>query len=808
MGKSTHDRSLTRLLKQIPAQDVPQLHASVLLLIGLAIAEAYNILPLGTLATLLTADQPLCIRLKEAGQALNDRCQSLFPESWLESMPGPTDADARRMDQSLRAIATALTALMDDDNAQPIDPSWLGQAHELLLGHPAPLGQPVLSAQHLPGQHLPAQHQRTQPFSGAFPISGRKCQGAYYTPLAVVEYMVEQTLHPLIAKGIHSSTVLDPACGGGMFLLAAYRYLLDAQATREGRSPTRDDRIEILRASIYGVDLDGHAIQVARVALMLECLRQSASFGDSVENSVALQDSLLHQEIHRVLQHNLQQGNALIADDPPGFGWDTAFPHIMAGGGFDVVLGNPPYLDSERMADWMPHWRQYCSQHYVTAQGNWDLFCVFIEQALTLCKPGGYHSFIVPNKVASAPYAAAVRSLLGCQSSLQSIRDYSQASVFPASVYPLVYVVQRRSPTGSTSPIESPHEDDALILYEHMGETLDTVACTSWLPVRQFAAPQVGWLLTHETARSDIVLGLMERFEPLESLAEVHGAASVSEAYALKPWIYDHLSIADRETHQNSASRWAIAPDHLADQSAVTQPVQLWEKVFADYAADFSGLFPLINSGTIDRYHILWGVKPLKYLGDRYSHPVVRGHDLSAHFPRRYAQAIAPKIIVAGMTKRLECVADPQGILLAGKSTSIIRPHRLPLFYLLGLLNSTLMHRVMSQQFGSNSLQGGYLRVGPPQLKTLPIALPSIELGHRLVQLVKRRMTLQYGAGCEASSSSMPGFSDRSSIASSLQAVENQIDETVCQLYRLSDTEIREMKSCGDREEPAAREQW
>ncbi|MEB3210277.1 MAG: Eco57I restriction-modification methylase domain-containing protein, partial [Leptolyngbyaceae bacterium] len=453
-----------------------------------------------------------------------------------------------------------------------------------------------------------------------------------------------------------------------------------------------------------------------------------------------------------------------IAEGADGLNWDASFPEIRADGGFDVVVGNPPYLDSERMTEWMPQWRSYCTKHYETAQGNWDLFCIFIEKAVMLCKPGGYHSFIVPNKLASATYATAVRSLLSQHSTILSVRDYSQTSAFSAAVYPLVYVVQkRRSPpsvsakpfsnAGSESfsetiPSSSQNDSHILIRYEQMGSDLNIAETVSRLPRIYFSRPQIGWLLGHQTARAAIALKLSQQFPPLESIAEVQGAASVSEAYALKPLIHNHQS----------------------------------EGLSSD-------VLPLINSGTIDRYQALWGIKPLKYLGDRYTTPVVTVQNLSAHFPRRYEQAIAPKIIVAGMTQRLECVADVNGGILAGKSTSIIRPSDVPLLYLLGILNSTLIHHMVLQHFSSNSLQGGYLRIGPPQLRTLPIAPPREDLGDRLIHHVQHILhLLSQARGLSPNSEENESLHRR--LQQNIQQTDAAIDQIVFQLYQLSQEEI------------------
>jgi hypothetical protein len=141
------------------------------------------------------------------------------------------------------------------------------------------------------------------------------------------------------------------------------------------------------------------------------------------------------------------------------------------------------------------------------------------------------------------------------------------------------------------------------------------------------------------------------------------------------------------------------------------------------------------------------GGKHFRYLGDSYLHPIVPKSQKKNLSKKRKQQAEQPKIIIAGMTKFLECTVDLEGSILAGKSTSIIFSS-LNLKYLLGLLNSKLMTSYYQSIFGGNKMQGGYLRIGPPQLRQLPIRTidfddPTDRARHdQMVQLVGRMLDL------------------------------------------------------------------
>ncbi len=278
----------------------------------------------------------------------------------------------------------------------------------------------------------------------------KKAGGVYYTPTYIVDYIVRHAVGKLLEGGGRGTAtggkrkaeigkpmapreaaklrILDPACGAGSFLIGAYQYLLDwhrdwyetddPEKHARGRNPklyrgpagqwrlTAAERKRILLNNVYGVDIDPHAVEVTKLSLLLKVLE-----GESQE-TLSTQLRLFHERALPSLAGNLKCGNSLIGPDffcnrqmslPDdedarrinAFDWKAEFPRIFEGnGGFDAVIGNPPYRRELGCKDLLDE---------IAATGfgrryrcpRMDLWHYFAHRGLELLKPGGVLSFIV-----------------------------------------------------------------------------------------------------------------------------------------------------------------------------------------------------------------------------------------------------------------------------------------------------------------------------------------------------------------------------------------------------------------------------
>ncbi|MCX6731747.1 MAG: restriction endonuclease subunit S [Candidatus Parcubacteria bacterium] len=200
--------------------------------------------------------------------------------------------------------------------------------------------------------------------------------------------------------------------------------------------------------------------------------------------------------------------------------------------------------------------------------------------------------------------------------------------------------------------------------------------------------------------------------------------------------------------------------------------------------------FKFINTGTIDRYASLWDKEKTQYIKNGYKRPIIEKELLKNLYPKRYKDSLSIKIIIAGMSKVLECFLDSKREYLAGKSTSIIIADIEKLKLLTGILNSKLLTKIYSYMFKSLSLAGGYFRIGAPQIKSLPIVLPEKEQKKELLKFVDKMFKLNKEL------QETPENSNKwNSIKSEIDKTDKKIDEEVYKLYGLTKEEIKIIES-------------
>ena len=318
--------------------------------------------------------------------------------------------------------------------------------------------------------------------------SHRKKEGAFYTPPFITRYIIEQALGSVLKdrfealrlryadqakgasreilanpavydlttiksvqkktlirfweawqdEGLSTVRIVDPACGSGAFLIEAFEQLYQTYERSNDRlEELRGNRTlfdldkHILQNNIYGVDLNSEAIEIARLSLWIK----TAQRGKPLTS----------------LEHTIREGNSVVDDrafDARAFDWRAAFPEVFNEGGFDVVVGNPPYVRQE----WISAFKPYFQREYKTYHGTADLYVYFYELGMRILKPGGRLSFVVTNKWLKTGYGEPLRRFFAEETWVESLVDFGHAKqIFPdADVFPSIIVA--RNPVLEAEP--------------------------------------------------------------------------------------------------------------------------------------------------------------------------------------------------------------------------------------------------------------------------------------------------------------------------------------------------------------------
>ena len=314
----------------------------------------------------------------------------------------------------------------------------------------------------------------------------RKKDGVYYTPKYITNYIVENTVGKLCEEkktelGIQDEeyipnrqkatkkkllakledyrewllnlTICDPACGSGAFLNQALEFLMeehkfvDELHSKLLNQPLVLSAIEesILENNLYGVDINEESVEIAKLSLWL----RTAQKGRKLTS----------------LNNNIKCGNSLI-DDPEvagdkAFAWEEEFPDVFANGGFDIVIGNPPYVRAELLGDF----RDYFKEDYEVYHSASDLFAYFYEKGSKLIKPSGLMAYI-SNTFDKTTAGKVLRKYLTKKTTFQRYVDFTEVQVFEgATTYPVIIILNKESASENEfGYIKIPKERNSKVL--------------------------------------------------------------------------------------------------------------------------------------------------------------------------------------------------------------------------------------------------------------------------------------------------------------------------------------------------------
>lgn len=644
-----------------------------------------------------------------------------------------------------------------------------------------------------------------------------KAGGITYTPSLIVDEIVPRVLDPLLEgstpASVESIRILDPACGSGTFLLAAYQHLLDWHLNKYLESSstvfksrtyesaageirlTVAERKRILLNNIFGVDLDAQAVEVAKLSLLLKVLE-----GESESSLGPI--ALFHERALPDLGANIKSGNTLIEFDVlpvdpferfdestrhriNPFSWEEEFPTVMSAGGFDAIVGNPPYIRVQTMHEYAPVEVEYFKTKYSSAdRGNFDIYAVFVERGLQLLQPDGRLGFILPHKFFNASYGQPLRSLLSSGSHVEGVVHFGHQQVFDRrSTYTCLLFLTKRP----SDEIQYEEVSD-LLSWGLSGETV----ISGEMPSEALTASDWRFLVGHE----------FDLFNRLESdrvrLSDVTsrifqglktGGDRIYIVDELEPPSDGTTLVHSRATNRSHRIETSILHELFKGGDAEAfHTGEVQRRVIFPYETSEADV-SLFSPDRMERdFPFAWD-----YLTQ--NREALEGRDRGAMAgPAWYAysrnQALdvmpQPKIFCRELTDSAAYVSDRDGSMFftggAAGGYGLISID-LSSEYLLGLLNSKLLDWFVKR--GGTALQGGYYSFEARFIRNVPIRRSNAATRRVLEGHVRRIEEL---------------FADRdkAELAASREMIEREIastramvDDFVFDLYEVSEAERR-----------------
>jgi len=660
----------------------------------------------------------------------------------------------------------------------------------------------------------------------------KKAGGVYYTPTYIVDYIVKHTVGELVdgkkpgpRGAVSKLKILDPACGSGSFLIGTYQYLLDwhrdqyiadgPEKWAKGSKPrlyqvvgsdwrlTTDERKRILLNNIYGVDIDPQAVEVTKLSLLLKVLE------DENSETIRKQLALFHERVLPDLGNNIKCGNSLIGPNfyegqqmsllgeedmyrVNVFDWEAEFSEIMQDGGFDAVIGNPPYIRIQAMKEWAPLEVEFYKKRYIAAsKGNYDIYVVFVEKGLNLLNGRGRFGFILPHKFFNAQYGESLRKLLAAGKHLKEIIHFGDRQVFAnATTYTCLLFLNKQEMKDfkfvKVNELLSWRQDEP----QKEGNVLtDKVTASDWnfvvgpgaklferlrdMPVKlgDVAAKIFQGLITG----SDSVF-IMENISKTEYKSAATGKTYNLESALLHPLCKGSVNL--KRYHIAEITKSILFPYKVVNGKAELLSTQ-----------DLADLFPNVWSYLKENRQILEAREKGKWKHDKW-YALGRSQNLS--------EMEQEKILTPSIANRVSFTFNTTdyyyfvgsggggggyGIILKDEYSS------LTYFYLLGLLNSNLFDWLIKQI--SSQFSGGYYSYNRQYIEPLPIRTIDFSDSddkarhNRIVELVKQMLDLHK----ELARAAIP--QTKTVLQRQIETTDRQIDRLVYELYELTEDEIK-----------------
>ena len=656
---------------------------------------------------------------------------------------------------------------------------------------------------------------------------------------------------PKAVAGLH---VLDPACGSGSFLLGAYQYLLDwhlawymdnlvpllsggakmtdpavlallpvkpapaksgrgrkkrgdeyilpvYQATDTDWRLTTEEKKRILLNNIYGVDIDPQAVEVTKLSLLLKVLE-----GEKSER-IGKQLTIAGERVLPSLHENIKCGNSLVGPDIyndvqvtlddeetifriNAFDWNRAFPAIMQAGGFDAVIGNPPYVRIQAMKEWAPvEVEAYKKLYRSASKGNYDIYVVFVERGLQLLNKRGHLGYILPHKFFNAQYGKPLRGLIANGRHIRSIVHFGHQQIFAnATTYTCLLFLTLKGQDNFAFETVADLDDWKSSGRSIQGEiSSDDVTEDEW-----------NFMVGEGAALYRRLQGLPVKLEDITDRIFQGIKTSADKIYIVEEIVRQDGKVKvyspekDAEYWMESGLLHPLVKGGDSKRYRLSTTSRLILFPYAENTDGKNGLIP--ESILKESYPLTWQylLENKKYLENRENGKMKGAKWYGYVYPKALDVMPLPKIFTPDLVSQVSFSIDETGQAfftggVAG-GYGILITHGYSQNFILGILNSKLVNWFL-QQF-STKMRGGWFSCEARFIKHIPIrtidpADPADVARHdRMVALVEQMLDLNK----RLAAAKAPH--EKEVLAGMIDATDRQIDRLVYELYGLAEEEI------------------
>ncbi len=596
----------------------------------------------------------------------------------------------------------------------------------------------------------------------------RKAGGVFYTPKYIVDYIVQNTVGKIIdgktAEQVSKIKILDPACGSGSFLLGAYEYLLkwhtdyynkkskktkQPQLTPEGNL-TSSIKKQILINNIFGVDLDEQAVEVTKLSLLLKCLE------GETKASITHQMTMFKERVLPNLDNNVKAGNSLVNDnfyngeidfEPNAekkikpFNWQTTFKEVFAKGGFNVIIGNPPWVDLKGHPNELV---KYYFSNYHTAENRINLYAIFLERAIQLMESTGKFGFIIPNSLLYQSSYQKLRKHILEKSKLQNIVRLPDNTFEGVKAESLIIIGNTKD--EAVECLIYDRKDKISFINQDNAQQVRYVNQNKWLG-NSFSAYDI---FTDEQV-SSLLNRLEENTKPLIDFCDFT------------------LGLTPYDKYKGHTEK------------------QIKERAFHSTTAIDKTYKKLLSGGDITRYNVTWGEKEYISYGKWLGAPREKRFFTEPRILIRQIISGNPARIFAGYTdKELYNTQSVFNLVLKQNIDVNIK-------FILAIINSKLMNFYHANKYLDQS-KNLFQKILIQNCKQFPI--PIIDTTDKqqkathdkIVKQVENIETIQQSLIVSKNQNQTEQLQNR------LQAEENRLDYMVYELYNLTQIEIKAIK--------------